>query len=386
MVKKDRTDQFRIELFNIFQMGAWALLNQYPPFDGKAAQADTPPHLVIIGLGRLGHDVLFGVAKKWKQLNSHSTTRPRITVVDRDAEARIRALNVVYPKLQTIGDIKPWTADMESPEFREGPFLFNDKGVLDTACIYVCLSDQSLGVRAALSLLHRSRGAKVPIVVCMSDAGGLSALLAKTSAGDSQFRSVRPFNLMQHTCDIRLVHGVTTEILAQAIHANYLKNELQLAGQDLSAKPTVMPWADLSDFHKESNRKQADHIGVKLDAVGCSLAPLRDWDAELFRFTPEEVEMLARMEHQRWWDERIAAGWRYGTPRDDTRKMHPSMVLWEQLSEEDQDRDRNTVLQLPEVLASIDLQIYRVADGTHSSQAKQLAGGAPVSAGPEATT
>ncbi len=75
MVKKKTTDQFRVEFFNIFQAGAWALLNQYPAFDEKAAQAGKIPHLVIVGLGRFGSDVLFGAAKRWKQINSDPKNR-----------------------------------------------------------------------------------------------------------------------------------------------------------------------------------------------------------------------------------------------------------------------------------------------------------------------
>ena len=175
------------------------------------------------------------------------------------------------------------------------------------------------------------------------------------------FLSVLPFNLMESTCDIRLVHGVTTEILAQAIHNNYLEG-LRAAQADLGDKPAAIPWDELPEFLKEFNRGQADHIGLKLDAVGCGLAPSRDWDAELFHFTAEEVEKLSRMEHQRWWNERIADCWTLG-PRDDKRKTHPCMVPWEQLSKEEQDKDRQAVVDLPELLSSIDLQIYRVAVG-----------------------
>lgn len=363
MIKKEKSDQFRVEIFNIFQMGSWALLSQYPPFDEKAAQADKAPHIVVVGLGGFGADVLLRIAKKWKQIDLDSKQRLRVTVVDNEAERKTKALILAYPKLATVCAVRPWTGDVQSMELLEGGFLFNEHGALDASYVYVCFSDQALGLRTALSVQHLLRGGKIPIVVCLSNARGLAALLAKNGEHGSSSGLAHPFNLTESTCDIRLVHGVTTEILAQAIHANYVKSELGLTGQNPVHKPTVASWEELSEFHKESNRRQADHIAAKLDAVGCSLAPFRDWDAELFRFTPEEVEKLARMEHQRWWDERIATGWKLGRPRDDKRKIHPSMVPWEQLSKEDQDRDRNTILELPEVLASIDVQIYRVAAG-----------------------
>ena len=94
------------------------------------------------------------------------------------------------------------------------------------------------------------------------------------------FLSILPFNLMDSTRDIRLVHGVTTEILAQAIHNNYLEG-LRAAQADLGDKPAAIPWDELPEFLKEFNRGQADHIGLKLDAVGCGLAPSRDRDAEI---------------------------------------------------------------------------------------------------------
>jgi hypothetical protein len=49
--------------------------------------------------------------------------------------------------------------------------------------------------------------------------------------------------------------------------------------------------------------------------VGCGITNLTDWDAELLEFTPEQVAMLARMEHNRWMSERRAAGWRFHAHR-----------------------------------------------------------------------
>jgi hypothetical protein len=361
MVKKDPGDQFRVEFFNIFQMGAWALLEQFPPFEQNRMEDDKVPHVVIVGLGRFGQDVLLRIARKWKAYNSQTGCRCRLTVVDKDAERKTRALCIAYRKLGALCEIIPHICDIQSGEFEENCFLSDDQGSPDVSGVYVCLSDQSLGLRAALSIHQRLRGTNTPIVVRMSDSRGMSALLERKRGTVSRFRSIRPFNLIENTCQTSLVCGVTTEILAQAIHVNYLEG-LRAAHVNLTDVPAAVPWEELPEVLKESNRRQAYHIGAKLDAVGCGLAPLRDWDAELLRFTPQEEEELARMEHQRWCDERIADGWTLG-PRDDKRKIHPCMVPWEQLNKEDKDKDRQAVLDLPKLLSSIDLQIYRVAVG-----------------------
>lgn len=358
-IKRDQTGRFRVEFFNIFQTGAWALLDQYPPFDENTPQVDKAPHIVIVGLGRFGAHVLLRAAKRWRNLHTDSKSRLRVTVVDKDADRKTKALSIAYPNLQTVCDVTPKTLDIQSAEFEADGFLLNAQGGTDTSRVYVCFSDQSLGLRAALSIHDRLRGAEVPILVRMSDARGLSRLLDKKGENGSRFAWIRPFNLYDITCDVGLVHGVATEILARAIHAYYFEG-MRSAGRNVADKPAAAPWEDLPEFLKESNRRQAHHIGAKLDAVGCSLAPLRAWDAEPFRFTPQEEEKLSRMEHVRWWDERIAEGWRKG-PRDDKRKRHPDMVPWEQLTKEAQDLDRQVVLNLPHVLAAIDLQIYRVA-------------------------
>ena len=55
--------------------------------------------------------------------------------------------------------------------------------------------------------------------------------------------------------------------------------------------------------------------------------PLTALDADSFAFTPEEVERLAEMEHERWLAERRALGWTPG-PRDPQKKTNPNLVPW----------------------------------------------------------
>ena len=60
---------------------------------------------------------------------------------------------------------------------------------------------------------------------------------------------------------------------------------------------------------------------------------------------------LAEMEHNRWMAERLLAGWRYapGTKNLDT-KTSPSLVPWEQLPAIEQDKDRDTIRNIPTLL------------------------------------
>ena len=59
--------------------------------------------------------------------------------------------------------------------------------------------------------------------------------------------------------------------------------------------------------------------------------------------SPSTVEALAEAEHRRWMGDKILAGWRYGAERDDTRRLHPSMRPYEDLSDAEKQKDRATV-------------------------------------------
>ena len=69
-----------------------------------------------------------------------------------------------------------------------------------------------------------------------------------------------------------------------------------------------MPWAMLPEEIKDANRHQADHIPVKLRAVGCATRPVQDAQARPFEFTTAQVELMARMEHDRWEGRPLAGG------------------------------------------------------------------------------
>jgi hypothetical protein len=103
-------------------------------------------------------------------------------------------------------------------------------------------------------------------------------------------------------------------------------------------------------------------IRNKLKSIGYDIGPISDWEApQTFIFTSEEVETLAEMEHERWMHEKITNGWSYGSERNDEKRIHPSIVPYEQLSESEKEKDRDTVRNIPRILSLIDFQIYRTS-------------------------
>lgn len=147
------------------------------------------------------------------------------------------------------------------------------------------------------------------------------------------------------------------EQLAQAIHERYREHQQGVKPAD---DPAMQPWENLTEDLRESNRQQANQIPEKLRAVGYGIRPAAGGGPAGLELTPAELEMLARMEHDRWMADKKAAGWTHAPVRDDARKLHPCLVLWEELPKTERDKDRQAVRAIPELLAEAGFEIYNL--------------------------
>lgn len=153
------------------------------------------------------------------------------------------------------------------------------------------------------------------------------------------------------------VSGDELERIARGIHERYLKHQ---QGRKPETDPAMQPWEQLPESLKQSNRAQAADIEQKLRAIGCGIGPASREPAAM-SFRPEELERLAVLEHERWVAERRAAGWAPGPVKDVERKLTPYLILWEELTEEIREYDREAVRAIPELLAEAGFEIRRSA-------------------------
>ena len=95
--------------------------------------------------------------------------------------------------------------------------------------------------------------------------------------------------------------------------------------------------------------------------VGVStIVPLTDWNAELFCFEPHEIEVMAKMEQERYVQERLREGWTYAEVKDLGAKTNPDLVPWDELSESGRKNCWDAVADLPVFLARAGFEVRRV--------------------------
>ena len=204
---------------------------------------------------------------------------------------------------------------------------------------------------------------------------GLSDLLDETAVGEKILAQAREIDRIVDRIDrgwiesekvramIRKYYDVgvsgTHELVARAIHEEYLAHR-ETCGQTPEIPPALCPWNELPRNFQEANLRQADDIWKKLSEIHCVIGIATESRIAPFEFTADEIELLARNEHERWMDERIRNGWIYGPAVNAQKRVHHCIVRWEQLPEEQKEKDRNAIRTLPKILGKVRLKIIRL--------------------------
>ena len=153
------------------------------------------------------------------------------------------------------------------------------------------------------------------------------------------------------------------ELIARAKHEDYVAQEVA-KGETRETNAALVGWTELPESLRDSNREFARSVSVKLGEVGARIVPVRGRHAggEL-PLDPVRLEELARGEHQRWFDERVASGWKFTSgPKDIERKLSPVLIPWEELSEPERDKDRDGYRALPTLLARAGYEVVVAPD------------------------
>jgi hypothetical protein len=205
--------------------------------------------------------------------------------------------------------------------------------------IFIALGRQSEVMRTAL-LLDRARQRTgrflAPIYYrCRIDGDAEDLLQAEPLTPNADHGFIRMS--LQPEALLKTVMGhPVTEALARRLHDNYRSGCRVTPDADL-------PWEQLPETYRRANIRTADHMPAKLWSIKVRIeGDLATWepsdaDMALLRQALEapdddpDLLRLVRIEHDRWMIDRRLDGWRAGTPCDNSRRVHPLLIPYDEL-------------------------------------------------------
>jgi len=318
---------------------------------GFARTVRPRPRLVLAGLGDLGAAVLHHAAFCTFALPG---VRAEVLCYDDAAEARQTAMRAAPWRRFLDLEIRPHHFGPAHDPARAADWeaIRADLAARPPDAVIVTLHDDDTALETAFGLrdaLDRLRRFATPIHVRTRRAQGLPQLLARMAERPLCRDRLAGFGDLGSLVSPGELFDEEADRTARAVHAVFL------AGGNV-AGPAGVPWEQLAERFRRSNRAFADHLPVKLAFAGLRLSPGSGPGVTL---TETEIEALAEAEHYRWSCVLEAAGWQAG-PRDEAARTHPLLLPWRALPEEVRADNRRRAGQIPRIAAAAGAVIHRV--------------------------
>jgi len=349
------SENLNFVIFNIYENAARQLL-ETNPLDREYIASDDPRfvELIILGFGYMGESITLQAAKIGHYANSKKL---KINVIDRKAKSKEISFIDRYPKFMEICNIDFIEGDIESPDMLQKLYELSINPESLTTLV-ICLDNDWRGLLCALETLSKLEDCQVPIYVRISEDTTLVSLFEDSKDDSENITNVNAYGMINDVCTSDILLDKDLDLFSRKIHNNYVEQAKRDGKPDTD--PSVQPWEKLLPSLRDSNRQQADHIPVKLRAINCVADNEVPGKEKISIFDDDkEIEILARMEHNRWNAERFLNGWKQG-PKDVKRKISPYLVSWSKLSNEIQEYDRIAVRKIPDLLKSVGKFIYRI--------------------------
>jgi TrkA-N domain/RyR domain len=325
--------------FNLDRNGAHAML-QSPAFLRAVPVSETQPNLLFAGFGEMGSEIFIQAA-----LCAFALPGRRLFAIalDERSEKSTLSADMKYSHIRSLTDLRVLACSFEplDPDVRKTlkAALTDDR---PPHAVIVALGSDEVALNVAVQfrkILDEVAMKSVPIFVRLREKNKLGAFLAQVEGKSAGVDRLLPFGDLAELTAPRVLLDEEADLLARAAHEVFLK----LPTDNLTAN---VPWSNLPEYFKQQNIDFANHIPVKLRALGYDPGAKNLPDT----FSAEEIETLAEIEHWRWSLGLKARGWDYGAVQDNSARLHPLLVDWAEIPEDVKERNRNMVRSIPEIL------------------------------------
>lgn len=251
---------------------------------------------------------------------------PALTLVERDADEYLRDHEFYRRQAGFVSEGPTIDAVAEAPTVPTMLRLVGDTDPESSAVILVETVAATIGTRLA------ARFPEMPVYA--SD--------LNTSIADDAVQVVGRLQSYSLVLDSREGQIQDAwERAARLIHERYVAT----LDPEAPRSPAAMPWDELSEFYRGSNRRQVRNALWMVEQIaghtwntwgtppeqlsGREMAdspPLQQ--LALMGFDRHSVLSMAKAEHEDWCRYYRRNGWKYGPKRDDARKIHDKLVDW----------------------------------------------------------
>ena len=391
----ENSHRIDLHIFNNYENLAKMLFRSYQFYSGIDifAEEARKPHLLIIGFGNAGEQVLLQAI-----MNGHlpNDTRVKTTILDRNARAKEEYFIGRYPQIyKHCKEIQRNFKEMDVETNSFSNYIKNN--LHDITQIVICFDDDKRSLSTALLILeHAKKEIKERDIRIAVRIGKTVNIVSAVDNNNDVLQQVFCFGWMQQIATEDVVINESLDRMAKAAHENYKsQNPAEERG-----------WNELTLFEKESNRAQVEHIGMKLHVLGLfAVAPgelKSDYGSEIKKqeleiLLDDKKELLARMEHERWnafhyvngwdtlttedlrkkYDGRLPLDDKERVHKDEDYKKHVCIVNWDELDKVGKDLEKmyksrkfnfkqydvEHVKEIPNILRKTGYKIYRKNQG-----------------------
>ena len=343
---KDINDGLLLNIFNVYESSARDLFEENPPDrTGIGIDSASFVQMFIFGFGLMGEAIALQTALTGHYLNG---MKPVVIIIDKEAKAKVPNFLDRYPDYEKFCTLKYLAIDAKSPQlihllhpYLENPDAFN------TMVLAFDGKMQNLFLGLQLGNILNEDIQNVPLVLIRT---------GDNSAYDDLSKRITIFGSPSKICSQDVIMGGDLDRKAMALHRQYYNQRRKEI--DFGQREADVPWNELSQEFKDSNRKAADHIGVKIRGIGCEVVWENDPRPEA-KISEEDLERLSILEHKRWNAERTLSGWTYSEERNDQLRRTPFLTEWDNLTEKVKNYDRDAVKSIADVLRLVGLKIVK---------------------------
>ncbi|MEM1381121.1 MAG: RyR domain-containing protein [Pseudomonadota bacterium] len=369
--------------FSLEETAARRLWRKHPLDAYAEAQGQAIVHLCVYGFDPLAAQVM---SEAIRQTLPVHRKRMRITILTDDPEHTREQLMAWRPGIFHCGDVAFQRLPFHKIGISDADY---ERLPHDATAHVVCHDDPDAAAATALSLRRLLlaeppgvetsgiRRLNAPILVRFDKPTGIGQLLSRSEEDGTRRAASWPdgvevfggFDEMLEG-DMRdplepTVIDTARERIARYIHLSYqagVAEAAKLARREnagsLDARKAEQTWRVLAPEFRDSCRHAADHLWTKARALRGRIVyePAR---TDTLALSEEDFAQLTALEHQRWVDERLLAGWTHAEKRVDVAKQHPNLIPYDRLPSHDREIDRTMAARMDAALTEGGLALRR---------------------------